>query len=82
MADLVEVVLAIFRDELDIEVPGPDVDVIEAGLLGSLALVTLVVEIEQRCGVEIAFETLEVDDFRTVRSIVRLVEAGQGTPAE
>lgn len=82
MADLVDVVLAIFRDELAIEVPGTDVDLIEIGLLDSLGLVTLVVEIEERCGVSIPFETLDVDDFRTVRSIVRLVQAEQGMPAE
>ena len=75
MTDLTEVVLAIFRDELSIEVPGPDVDVIETGLLDSLGLVTLVVSLEQSCGVEIPFETLDVDDFRTTRSIVQLVEA-------
>jgi D-alanine--poly(phosphoribitol) ligase subunit 2 len=78
MTDLTEVVLAVFRDELSIEVPGPEVDVIETGLLDSLGLVTLVVELEQRCGIEIPFETLEVDDFRTLNSIVRLVEARQG----
>ncbi len=75
MIDLTNVVLAIFREELSIEVPGPDVDVIETGLLDSLGLVTLVVELEQSCDVEIPFETLEVDDFRTTRSIVGLVEA-------
>lgn len=82
MTDLTEVVLGIFRDELSIEVPGPDVDVIETGLLDSLGLVTLVVELEQRCGVEIPFETLEVDDFRTMRSIVRLIEARQKEAAK
>ena len=75
MTDVAEIVLSIFREELDIEIPGHDVDVIEAGLLDSLGLVTLVFEIEQRCGVSIPFETLEVDDFRTVRSIVGLVDA-------
>ena len=75
MTDLAEVVLAIFRDELSIEVPGPDVDLIETGLLDSFGLVTVVAELEERCGVGIPFETLDVDDFRTTRSIVRLVEA-------
>jgi D-alanine--poly(phosphoribitol) ligase subunit 2 len=77
MTDVTEVVQAVFRDELSIEVPGPEVDVIETGLLDSLGLVTLVVELEQRFGIEIPFETLEVDDFRTLNSIVRLVEARQ-----
>lgn len=82
MSDLIEMVNAIFREELSIEVPGPDVDVIDGGLLDSLGLVTLVFEIEQRCGVSIPFETLEVDDFRTVRSIASLVEARQAAPGE
>jgi D-alanine--poly(phosphoribitol) ligase subunit 2 len=75
MTDLAETVAAIFREELDIEVPGPDIDLIEGGLLDSLGLVTLVYEIEQRCGVSIPFEALDVDDFRTTRSIVALVDA-------
>jgi acyl carrier protein len=76
MTDFEQVVTAIFH-ELTIEVPGSDVDVIETGLLDSLGLVTLVYELEQRCGIRIPFETLDVDDFRTVRSIARLAEAQQ-----
>jgi acyl carrier protein len=68
-------VLEIFRGALDIEVPGVDVDVIETGLLDSLGLVVLVSELEVRFGVRIPFETLEVDQFRTVRSIAELVAA-------
>ena len=79
MTDLVELVITIFREELKIEVPAPDVDVIETGLLDSLGLVTLVVALEQRCNVQIPFETLEVDDFRTVGSIASLVEDRRGT---
>jgi acyl carrier protein len=77
MSDLEQVVMAIFR-ELAIDVPGPDVDVIETGLLDSLGLVTVVYELEQRCGIRIPFETLDVDDFRTVRSIARLAQKQQG----
>ena len=55
MTDLVELVITIFREELKIEVPAPDVDVIETGLLDSLGLVTLVVALEQRCNVQIPF---------------------------
>jgi acyl carrier protein len=76
MTDLEQEVTAILR-ELIIDVPGPEVDVIETGLLDSLGLVTLVYELEQRCGITIPFETLEVDDFRTVRSIARLAETQQ-----
>lgn len=67
-------VLEIFHDALDIEVPGLDVDVIETGLLDSLGLVVLVSELEERFGIRIPFESLDVDDFRTARSIASLVE--------
>lgn len=79
MTDPIEAVTSIFRDELEIEVPGPDLDMIGSGLLDSLGLVTLVYELEQRFDVSIPFDTLEVDDFRTVEAIVRLMEARQKT---
>jgi acyl carrier protein len=70
-----EGVLEIFRSALDIEVPGVEVEVIETGLLDSLGLVVLVSELEERFGVRIPFETLDVDQFRTVKSIGELVAA-------
>lgn len=77
MTEHEEGVLEIFREALDIEVPGLDVDVIETGLLDSLGLVVLVSELEERFGVRIPFETLEIDEFRTARSVAGLVEAEQ-----
>jgi acyl carrier protein len=74
-------VLEIFRSALDIEVPDPETDVIETGLLDSLGLVVLVTELEQRFEVRIPFETLDIDQFRTVRSIASLVEAEQQAPS-
>jgi D-alanine--poly(phosphoribitol) ligase subunit 2 len=64
---------AIFREVLGIELPSHDVDVIETGLLDSLALVTLLFEIEQRTGIEVPFETLDLDDLRTVESMAAAV---------
>lgn len=66
-------ILEIFRDTLGIEVPSPQTDLIETGLLDSLAVVTLVFEIEQRTGVEISFETLDLDALRSVDSISDLI---------
>lgn len=74
MTETAELVVAILREQLSIEVPDPSSDLIEEGLLDSLGLVTLVVELEQRFTVRIPFETLDVDDFRTVASIAGLVE--------
>ena len=75
MTEYEEAVLAIYRETLDIEVESLDVDVFETGLLDSLGLVSLVAEIEERYGMRIPFETLDIDEFRTARSLARLVEA-------
>ena len=75
MTELEQAVVEIFRAELGIEVPGPEVDLIETGRLDSLGLVVLVAEIEERFGLRIPFETLEIDQFRTVRSIAALAES-------
>jgi acyl carrier protein len=50
-----------------------DTDMIERGLLDSLALVELLVQIEQEYGIAIPFDDLEIDDLRTVKSIAGLV---------
>ena len=55
--------------------PSPDTDLIESGLLDSLALVSLLAEIEREFGFELPLDTLEVDDFRTVESAASYVEA-------
>jgi acyl carrier protein len=60
---------AIFREVLGIELPSNRVDVIDSGLLDSLSLVTLLFEIEQRTGIEVPFETLDLEDLRTVDSM-------------
>jgi D-alanine--poly(phosphoribitol) ligase subunit 2 len=75
MTDYEDAIVRIYRETLDIEVGGLDVDVFEGGLLDSLGLVMLVAEIEERFGLRIPFETLEIDEFRTVRSLARVVEA-------
>lgn len=75
MTEHEKAVLQIYREALDIEVEGLDVDVFEEGLLDSLGLVVLVAEIEERYGLRIPFETLDIDEFRTVRSLARIVAA-------
>lgn len=67
-------IMQIFWDTLSIDVPNPDTDLIETGLLDSLAVVTLVLEIEQRSGIEIPFETLDLDALRSVESISALLD--------
>jgi acyl carrier protein len=68
-------VSALFLDKLGIEVPSPESDLIESGLLDSLRLVELLLGIEASLGCRIPLDEVELDDLRSVRRIARLIEA-------
>jgi acyl carrier protein len=70
-----ERITRLLRDTLGVEVPSAETDLIETGLLDSLALVSLLAEIEREFGFELPLDTLEVDDFRTVETAAAYVEA-------
>lgn len=63
----------IFEETFDVSAPAPQTDIIEAALLDSLGLVMLLFEIELRFGTELPLESLEIDDFRTIEKIARLI---------
>ncbi len=63
----------LFREALAIEVPSPDTDLLETGRLDSVGVVELVLELETRFGVHVEMDALELDDFRTLRSIAAFV---------
>jgi D-alanine--poly(phosphoribitol) ligase subunit 2 len=54
------------RDRLGVEVPSPDTDLVGAGLLDSLALVTLIVGIEDTFGCRLPLDDFDLDRFRSV----------------
>jgi acyl carrier protein len=64
----------LFVETLNVEVPSPDADLIEGGLLDSLALVELLFALEREFAVTIALENLDIDTFRSVRTIAQFVE--------
>jgi acyl carrier protein len=64
----------LFVETLNVEVPSPDTDLIEGGLLDSLALVELLFALEREFAVTIPLENLDIDSFRSIRSIAELLE--------
>jgi acyl carrier protein len=70
-----ERIARLIRESLGVDVPSHHTDLIESGLLDSLALVSLLAEIEREFGFELPLDTLEVDDFRTVETAASYVEA-------
>jgi methoxymalonate biosynthesis acyl carrier protein len=71
-ADLIGELSALFDEALHIEVPSPDTDLIESGLLDSLQLVQLL-HIEERMGTRIPLEEVELDDLRSVGRLAGLI---------
>ena len=69
-----DTVVRIFRDKLDVDVTSMEINLLETGLIDSLKFVDLVFNLEQEFGITMPMESLEVDQFRTIVDIVRLVE--------
>lgn len=69
----------LFRDVLNVDVPAPGTDLIETGMLDSLALVELLFEIEQRFGIDLVLEELDIEDFRTLERLAAVLGSQAGT---
>ncbi len=67
----------LFVDALTVEVPASDTDLIETGLLDSLALVELLFALEREFDVAIPLEELEIESFRTAESIAEYISAAR-----
>lgn len=63
----------LLRERLHIEPPSNEADLLEAGLLDSLGLVALMAAIEEEFHIQISFEEIELDHFRSVIKIAEFV---------
>jgi acyl carrier protein len=62
-------VTALFAEKLNLDVASAETDLIETGLLDSLALVELLAQLEESFDVSISTDDLEIENFRSVTSI-------------
>ncbi len=72
-AHVIDRVQRLFVETLNTSAPAPEADLIDSGVLDSLALVELLFALEREFGVTIPLEELDIDTFRTVSSIADLV---------
>jgi len=73
MNDTILEIRHLLSGKLFIDVDSPETDLLNTGLLDSLALVQLLVHLEERFGVRIALDAIEIEDLRSVASIAALV---------
>jgi acyl carrier protein len=64
----------LMKDVLAITPDGIDQDLLESGLLDSMALIELLYAIEQEFSVELPLEDLDVELLRSVRGIASYVD--------
>lgn len=70
-----EIMVDIINDERITKGIGSDTQLIEEGLLDSIVIIQLIVEIEKRFGIkEIGVEDIVPENFNTIDCIVSLVE--------
>jgi D-alanine--poly(phosphoribitol) ligase subunit 2 len=66
-------IVEIFDQCFETKLPEEEIDLLETGLVDSVKIVELVLEVEQRFGVSLPFEDLEIDDFRTVKTLAECI---------
>ena len=63
----------LFAKKLSLEVSSVDTDLVETGLLDSLALIELLAQLEETFGVSVSTDDLELENFRSIASIAGFV---------
>jgi acyl carrier protein len=66
---------AFFSEKLSVEVLSIDADLVQTGILDSLALVELLTCIEKEFGMEISLDDVEIEDFHSIAKIAEYVDA-------
>jgi acyl carrier protein len=71
----------VLKTVLNTTQPLENVDLIETGIMDSLALVSVIMELETVFNVTIPFEKLEIDNFRTLDSISQFIRKEAQVPS-
>lgn len=74
-AEIGDRIAAILRDELKLNVPSAETDLLAAGLIDSLSLVNLIFHLEEAFSVTTTVDDLEPDNFATIASMTRFVRS-------
>jgi len=73
-AELANEIAVLMKEKLLVEVGSPEEDLLVGGVLDSLTLIQLLMHLEERFKITIPLEDLEIENIRSIRSIVQLVE--------
>lgn len=68
----------LFAEKLNVEVPSVETDLIDTGLVDSLAFVEFLAQLEAGFSIHVSIEDLEIDRFRTISRIARFLATKNG----
>jgi acyl carrier protein len=77
---VLEALRELFLNDLHIEMPSPETDLLGTAVMDSLMLVELLVAIEDRFGLRLELRELSLDDIRSPHSIAALIAAHAERP--
>lgn len=75
---VVDRLLSRLGDSLLLEVTGPEMDLIDSGVLDSSGFMTLFAELEREFDIGISAADMRLENFRTLGTIARFVRAKRG----
>jgi acyl carrier protein len=78
MAECVSLVTRIFSEKLLLDIPSPETDLLDSGLLDSMVFVELLLNLEREFGMRVTIEDLDMESFRSISRIAELVESTNG----
>lgn len=73
---------SLFVRVLNINPLSDETDLIESGVIDSLALVELLFALEQEFSISLPFDTLDIESFRSIRTIAEHIAMVDGSAAE
>ena len=75
VADLRDRLTSLFADSMHVDVPSPETDLFDSGVLDSLAFVELLTLLREEFGVTTAVEDIELENFSSIDRIATFVAA-------
>jgi methoxymalonate biosynthesis acyl carrier protein len=77
--NLIQAELTTLFAKMGLEVPSSEADLVANGLLDSLAMVDLLVHLEQMYDTQISLEDLDLDNFRSIVRIAQYLSNRNGS---
>ena len=69
-----ERVQTILNQRLQVDLPDPNEDLFQAGILDSLSFVDMLLALEEEFSIQVALDQVDLDDFRSVSRICHYID--------